>query len=131
MSHPVTARAEGRALRSPETRVALQTAIGGTYAWHDPFSAERRPNWCFQAIRRRTYWGPHVPIHIELPPASITLGDDLLAWIRSIGDTDPHDYPARKRELVRKLGFGPDGLSGNVKLPYDNIQKLIDAAVGA
>lgn len=56
--------------------------------------------------------------------------DDLLPWIRSIGDTDPHDYGARKRELARKLGFGPDWLAGNVKLPYDDVQKLIDAAVG-
>ncbi len=56
--------------------------------------------------------------------------DDLLPWIRSIGDTDQHDYANRKRQLTRELGFDEDIFGGTLKLPFDDVQKLIDAAVG-
>ncbi|MES2045279.1 MAG: hypothetical protein V4475_15510 [Pseudomonadota bacterium] len=56
--------------------------------------------------------------------------DDLIAWIQSIGDTDQHDYANRKRQLASELGFEAGRIGGTVKLPFDDVQKLIDAAVG-
>ncbi len=56
--------------------------------------------------------------------------DDLLPWIRSIGDTDQHDYANQKRQLTRELGFDEGHFGGTVTLPFDDVQKLIDAAVG-
>ena len=56
--------------------------------------------------------------------------DDLIPWIRSIGDTDPHDYANQKRQLASELGFERGRIGGTVTLPLDDVQKLIDAAVG-
>jgi len=56
--------------------------------------------------------------------------DDLIDWIRSIGDTDQHDYALKKRELTRSLGFENGKFGGTVTLPFEDMQKLIDAAVG-
>jgi len=55
---------------------------------------------------------------------------DLIPWIRSIGDTDQHEYANRKRQLASDLGFEEGSLGGTVTLPFDDVQKLIDAAVG-
>ncbi len=56
--------------------------------------------------------------------------NDLVSWIRSIADTDQHDYANRKRQLTDELGFEGGRIGGTLKLPYGDVQKLIDAAVG-
>lgn len=55
---------------------------------------------------------------------------DLVPWIQSIADVDQHDYANRKRQLTDELGFEGGRIGGTLKLPYDDVQKLIDAAVG-
>jgi len=56
--------------------------------------------------------------------------EDLIGWIRSIGDTDPHDYANQKRQLASELGYEGSKIGGTMTLPLDDVQKLIDAAVG-
>lgn len=56
--------------------------------------------------------------------------EDLINWIRSFGESGPDDYALRKRELRERLGFAEDRLGGTLKVPLDDAQKLIDAAVG-